>query len=128
MRFFLILAALFAASPAKADPGWVALTPDHLNLLYAAGEQANFVVRLVQQPLNPAFQLSVTVEQVGVSTPVALQFENGVAIFTSSALVAGVAPFRVLATLKGSATAPDLPWSGVVQDSTWNLNVAPSGF
>ena len=116
-----ILAAIFLLLSASghAAQGWISVEPNHLNLVYNAGESAEFFVRVLHEPTNPEYKLEVSVEHVGQVPASPLLLTEGVGSYVTPALPSGNSEFRFVARLVGPVDPEnplDPPFSQVVQD------------
>lgn len=116
MKILAIL-SLFLSASAWAG-SWVSVEVERANLLYLDGEKANFSIRVVNAPTNPAFEVKASVEQVGQGSPVEVELNSGVGAYASPSLAPGNPTFRFVARIVGPGG-----WERVVEQQDFQLQV-----
>jgi len=116
MKLLAILSFFLCASAWAGS--WVSVEADHANLLYSEGEKANFYVRVMNMPVNPAFEIKASVELVGEGSPVDIELNSGVGSYVSLPLGPGNPTFRFVTRITGPGE-----WERMVEQKDFQLQV-----
>jgi len=122
MKLFLFLFLTFLSPQAFAS-GFLEVTPNHGNLVYAEGEQAIFQLKNLVRPSNPEFVIQVTVEYTGNHAPVTIPLSGARGRYVSPPLPAGNSSFVVRTKLIGPTQEPNVSFEQELESTTWNISV-----
>lgn len=115
MKILLALCLAFLSFSAKASP-WVEVTADRQNLLYLEGERANFLLRQMRYPSDPAFSLEVSVISGGGEDLIDMPHRTG--IYQSIPLTEGTTEFLFRTKLKGPGG-----WEKILEETEIEVRV-----
>lgn len=112
LGFLLLLAP--TALNAAPHTGFIEVSADHFNLLYAQGECARFLIELNTRPVHDGFRLELRATFTGVAGELVIADHGGLAFYASPALAAGTSTFIVRAHLVDTVRR-DADRAGILQ-------------